>query len=203
MVHGIEQIKKMNEEATPALHYWREPAVPRHVVQMLVVDPNGHILVMHRSDKVKSAKNVWSIPTGTHEIGESIQSCIVRELYEEFNLIAERAFILEQYENIAGDISPPHYHWVLSIYAILVKDVKVAVNKEPELHDQMIFPNWSTIDDQWFKSHQFHPSLHTLISKSLGTWLNMVAATLQAINKGNPFGAIPPSLFQNLGIPHH
>jgi ADP-ribose pyrophosphatase YjhB (NUDIX family) len=180
--------------------YWKEPAVPRHVLQMLIADPNGNVLIMHRSDKVKSAKNVWSIPTGTHELGESIHTCIIRELFEEFDLLAERAFILEQYENIAGDISPPHYHWVLSIYGVLVKDVTKAVNKEPELHDQMIFPNWSTITPEWFDSHQFHPSLHPLISKNLGTWLLMINTTMSAIAMGNPFGSIDPLLFQKLGL---
>jgi ADP-ribose pyrophosphatase YjhB (NUDIX family) len=84
---------------------WKQPAVPRHVVQAFIVDHNENLLLMHRSDKVKSAKNVWSIPTGTHELGESAPACLFREIKEEFDLEVKYTYLIDQYENIAGDIS--------------------------------------------------------------------------------------------------
>ena len=139
---------------------WKEPAVPRHVIQMLIVDPNQRCLIMHRSNNVRSARNVWSIPTGEHEIGETIEQCAFRELEEEYGLIGNDITLLSQYENIAGDESPPHYHWILSIYGIHADDVTKAVNKEPDKHDQMIFPRMRDISDEFFDTHRFHVSLH-------------------------------------------
>ncbi len=147
---------------------WKSPAVPRHVLQMLVFDSACTLLVIHRSDKVKSAKNVWSIPTGTHEIGETAKSCIKRELDEEFGLYASNSFIIDQYENIAGDDpSKEQYHWVLSIYGVLVPSVREYINKEPDLHDQVeVIPFIDFTTPEFFNEHPFHPSLHTTLKNN-------------------------------------
>lgn len=151
--------------------YWKEPAVPRHVIQMLVVDMNDNVLFLHRSDKVRSAKNVWSIPSGEHDIGETVHACASRELEEEYGLTVIDSYILTQYENIAGDLTPPHYHWVISIYKVIVDDVHKAVNKEPDKHDQMLIVNISDIGPTFFDEHQFHPSLHELVRTKLTDWV--------------------------------
>ena len=70
-----------------------EPAIPRSVVQMVPVDLEGRLLVMHRSDKVRSAKNVWSFPSGLHDIGETQEQSVARELLEEYDLKLRRAAI--------------------------------------------------------------------------------------------------------------
>jgi ADP-ribose pyrophosphatase YjhB (NUDIX family) len=145
---------------------WKEPAVPRHVIQMLVGDGTKY-LIMHRSNNVRSARNVWSIPSGEHEIGETIQACAYRELEEEYGLVALDHVLLDQYENIAGDESPPHYHWVISLYGIKVEDVTKAINREPDKHDQMIFPTHQELNKEFFESHQFHPSLHETLNSNI------------------------------------
>jgi ADP-ribose pyrophosphatase YjhB (NUDIX family) len=151
--------------------YWKEPAVPRHVIQMLVIDMEDNILFLHRSNKVRSAKNVWSIPSGEHDIGETVHACACRELQEEYGLTVIDSHILKQYENIAGDAEPPHYHWVISIYKVIVDDVHKAVNKEPDKHDQMLIINADKLDISFFDTHQFHPSLHELIKNKIYNWL--------------------------------
>lgn len=157
--------------STQAHDYWKTPAVPRHVLQMLICDEDSRVLVMHRSNNVRSARNVWSIPTGEHEIGETIQNCLERELEEEYGLKAEGAMLLDQYENIAGDEAPPHYHWVLSIYAVFVKNVTLAINKEPEKHDEMIFPYANEMNFEFFDTHKFHPSLHDLLAMNFYNYM--------------------------------
>lgn len=154
---------------------WKEPAVPRHVIQMLPYDRSGKFLMMHRSNNVRSARNVWSIPTGEHEIGERIFECASRELWEEYGLIINQLRFLTQYENIAGDEAPPHYHWVLSIYGAEVDDVTQAVNKEPDKHDQMIFPTIEEVSHpNFFDNHRFHNSLHYIISLQFPHWLDLL-----------------------------
>lgn len=139
---------------------WKEPRVPRHVVQFIFVDPKGRFMVMQRSDKVRSAKNCWSFPSGMHEIGESIGTTIAREAEEEYGIteILQRIHLCT-YENIAGDGVGPQYHWVISLYAVLVPDVTVCVNKEPDKHPIMEFDHLNRWQDwQWFEEHEFHHS---------------------------------------------
>lgn len=156
--------------------YWKEPAVPRHVIQMLVVDKNYRVLIMHRSNNVRSARNVWSIPTGEHEIGETIQSCAIRELYEEYGLKGTSILLLHQYENIAGDEQPPHYHWVLSIYAVSVEDVRAAINREPDKHDLMKFVDIEKelMQPEFFSEHKFHSSLHDIFKENIYEWYQRI-----------------------------
>ncbi len=156
---------------------WKDPAVPRHVIQMLITD-GKHYLFMHRSNNVRSARNVWSIPSGEHEIGETIQACAYRELEEEYDLKAKGLLLLDQYENIAGDENPPHYHWVISLYGIKVDDVGQAINKEPDKHDALIFPHWKDLTESFFDSHQFHESLHDKLKLNIAGYMGIMELML-------------------------
>lgn len=141
---------------------WKEPAVPRHVVQAFVIDKEGLLLLMHRSDKVRSAKNVWSIPSGEHEIGETTSDSICREIFEEYGLEAVKTQMLDLYENIAGDPEPnaEQYHWVISLFLVEVADVTKAINREPDKHDLMVFINYDYLyTDEFLLKYQFHESL--------------------------------------------
>lgn len=139
---------------------WKHPAIPRHAVQMLVYDKNEKFILMHRSNNVRSARNVWSIPTGLHDIGETIDQTIKRELIEECGLNALRHTLLGQYENIAGDSdSVKQYHWVLSVYAVEVADVTKMVNVEPEKHDILKFLQITAmLEGTFLDEHKFHAS---------------------------------------------
>ena len=101
---------------------WKEPKVPRHVVQFIFLDPKGRFMVMRRSNTVRSARNCWSFPSGMHEIGQTIGETIAREAEEEYGIteILQRIQLCT-YENIAGDEGGPQYHWVISLYAVLVR----------------------------------------------------------------------------------
>lgn len=148
---------------------WKKPAVPRHVVQMLITDDYNRVLVMHRSNNVRSARNVWSIPTGEHEIGETIQETAKRELMEEYGLeliVGSHIDCLFQYENIAGDAdADEQYHWVITVYRVRVFDVRKAINREPDKHDKMEFVDLNVMlyDDKWKAEHTFHESLDRLL----------------------------------------
>jgi ADP-ribose pyrophosphatase YjhB (NUDIX family) len=143
---------------------WLHP-YPQHVVQLFLVDEHERFLLMHRSDKVRSAKNVWSIPSGTHEIGESVGECIRREMQEEYHLNVLSSCLVGQYENIAGDDNAEgQYHWIMTLYAGFVQDVTLAVNKEPDKHDEMHFALLDKLADEDFLDlYRFHQSLHSYL----------------------------------------
>ncbi len=140
---------------------WKYPVVPRHAIQMLVYDESEKLILMHRSNNVRSARNVWSIPTGLHDIGESIEQTIKRELIEECRLKVTRYKLISQYENIAGDADAvKQYHWVLSVYAVQVEDVTKMVNVEPEKHDELKFIDLKELLDYntFLRNYRFHDS---------------------------------------------
>lgn len=137
-----------------------EAAVPRTAVQMIPVDSKGNVLLMHRSPKVRSAANVWSFPSGLHDIGERWWETGTRELIEEYGLDARHFQSLGIYENISGDEpSRPQWHWVIILAAVLVEDVTVAVNKEPDKHDIMQFIPIEVLQHSDFtRQYPFHQS---------------------------------------------
>lgn len=144
---------------------WKNPAIPRHVVQMIPVDLTRKFLVMHRSNNVRSARNCWSFPSGMHDIGETIKQCAVRELKEEYGLNTLKYQNLGVYENIAPDKdAKEQYHWVITLGTCIVEDVTKAENKEPEKHDKMEFTNLDDfMSSDWWDNHQFHESFMTAI----------------------------------------
>ncbi len=137
-------------------------SVPRHVLQMLVVDPQGRILLLHRSNNVRSARNLWSFPSGLHDIGETAFECAQRELKEEFNLVGTDPVWLGMYENIAPDKDQvEQYHWVITMIGMRVESFNDLVNREPDKHDKVELKNVEgeiRYSDFW-KRYPVHPSL--------------------------------------------
>lgn len=190
---------------------WKQPAVPRSVVQVLPVDHQGNMLLLHRSNTVRSARNVWSIPTGTQEVGESLQDTIVREIQEEFNLTPLLMSLIGIYENIAGDKSycslcnvesglthethcplhesepsqpyPEQYHWVINFYVIFVENItKDMINKEPDKHDQVAtIPYASFLDPSFFTTYNFHPTLTAFLTQHKEAICYHIQSTLEPL----------------------
>jgi ADP-ribose pyrophosphatase YjhB (NUDIX family) len=150
---------------------FKDPAVPRHVVQMFCVDRLGRVLVIHRSNKVRSARNIWSLPSGMHDVGETIETTIDRELEEEFAIKPDAYGYLGVYENIAGDpTAKEQYHWVITCFACRIPTFDVLVNREPEKHDQFAFVDLSVLKHLCVL-HEFH--------QSFVQWFNHNAAMIE------------------------
>ena len=153
--------------------HWNLPAVPRHVIQMFVIDQECNLLLMHRSSTVRSAPNVWSYPSGMHEIGDTAMDTITRELKEELSLTPMTALMLDQYENIAGDPLyvenslaelRPQFHWVISIYIVIVEDCTKFINNEPDKHDRIKIAAIEDISStEFLEWHRAHDSLHSTL----------------------------------------
>jgi ADP-ribose pyrophosphatase YjhB (NUDIX family) len=115
---------------------WKDPAIPRSAMQVIPVTEDGEILTIYRGPAVRSARNVWSFPTGLHDIGETLHQCADRELKEEFNLsIIGNSELLGTYENIAPEQESggPQYHWVMTVLAAVVNKDEFE-NREPDKH---------------------------------------------------------------------
>jgi 8-oxo-dGTP pyrophosphatase MutT (NUDIX family) len=124
--------------------------------------------IFHRAANLRSAGNVWSTPSGMHDIGETVEQTIIKELNEEFGL-GDEVINFEpvfQYENIAGDPlfnqdgSPRlQYHWVISVYEVCMGRLDKYVNKEPSKHDSTVILPWSIwFDEDTYNTYKFHPT---------------------------------------------
>ncbi|WP_043266106.1 NUDIX domain-containing protein [Streptomyces sp. CT34] len=65
------------------IDYFHDPNAPKAnsvvlAVTAVVRDEDGRVLLIHRTDN-----NLWALPGGGHDIGESIAQTVVREVEEE------------------------------------------------------------------------------------------------------------------------
>ena len=115
-------------------------ARPYVTVIGFAMDGQGKFPIFFRSNKVRSAKNAWSMPSGLHEIGLPWWQQFSNELKEELNLdtIQGTARKIGFYEAIIHDKpGEDNWHWVLLLMAMRVKTLETMVNKEPEKHSDV------------------------------------------------------------------
>ena len=155
---------------------WAKPAVPRHVIQFVVVDEAGRVILLHRSNTVRSARNVWSFPSGMHDIGKTATEIIAQEMREELgldlNIDTDTIECLGQYENIAGDVLLlEQWHWVITMYMVTIQDCGAAVNMEPSKHDRLVLAPMAEVFNSFvqpwnaFGRWEMHPSIWTWMEK--------------------------------------
>jgi 8-oxo-dGTP pyrophosphatase MutT (NUDIX family) len=63
--------------------------IERRVAVVLLVDPQGRILMQHRDANARTAANQWAFPGGSIEPGEEPIDAARRELFEETGLTAD------------------------------------------------------------------------------------------------------------------
>ncbi|WP_028849639.1 NUDIX hydrolase [Thermocrispum municipale] len=79
------------------IDYYYDPDAPKAnsvvpSVTVAVQDRRGRILLVHKTDN-----DLWALPGGGHEIGESISETAVREVKEETGVIVEPTGIIGLY----------------------------------------------------------------------------------------------------------
>ena len=84
------------------IDYIDDPDAPRAnsvvpSVVAIVQDDQGRVLLIHKTDN-----NLWALPGGGHEIGESIVDTVIREVKEETGFDVE-------VETITGTYTNPHH----------------------------------------------------------------------------------------------
>lgn len=154
---------------------------PRPYVNIMgfAYDQHGKFLVIHRSDKVRSARNVWSFPGGLHECGDSFAERFATECHEEFGLyvMPTKFRIIGVYEAVMNGTNEPNWHWVNLLCAAQVVSFRDLGNREPEKHDAYTIINYNTlfsdyINRPWSKGTvnallQFSPQIKAAVESEL------------------------------------
>src|SRR5215470_19920593 len=86
--HEMQRIDHFNDPNAPKAN----ALIP--AASAIITNDQGHLLLHRRSDN-----NLWSLPGGTMEIGESISQTVVREVQEETGLLVEPQSIVGIYSN--------------------------------------------------------------------------------------------------------
>ena len=110
-----------------------DDARPYTSVIGLIVGPDGKMIVQHRSNGVRSAKNAWSLPSGLHEVGLTMPKQFCTEALEELDVhvIPESVEFVDCFEAILPE---DQWHWVLHLFIAYSPDTTFT-NKEPDKHD--------------------------------------------------------------------
>ncbi len=100
-----------------------------------VIDSSGHILLIQRSDN-----NLWAMPGGFLEVGESPSAGVLREVLEETGVACEARSLIGVFDSLYSGSSYP-----LQIFQLVFLC-------EPLTDEEIITPSHKleTLDIQWF-----------------------------------------------------
>jgi ADP-ribose pyrophosphatase YjhB (NUDIX family) len=138
---------------------------PQVTTSGFAYDRHGFFPILWRSDKVRSAKNCWSVPSGLHVVGYTFEEQFAVELYEELGLkpLIETADTIGVYENIA---CVDNWHWCITVLTMQVETLDSLVNKEPDKHSKIERIHVSDLmKDEIVQSMNWAPNLKEAILK--------------------------------------
>jgi ADP-ribose pyrophosphatase YjhB (NUDIX family) len=147
---------------------WQSFAEPRPYPCVIgfAFDARGYFPAHRRSETVRSAKGRWSLPSGLHEVGYTLEQQFCVELAEELNLTADPAdsIKLGVYEAILPD---DNWHWVMNVMAARVDSLSCMLNREPEKHPVMKIFHVDDLEnlDSEFYQLEFTPYLGETLRK--------------------------------------
>lgn len=148
------------------LDEWNVPhdAKPQVTVMGVVYDDAGNFPILYRSNRVRSAKNCWSLPSGWHEVGMSLTEQLAVEAHEELDVMAipKTGEIIGVYENIA---TRDNWHWVMVIMTMRVRTLKGLRNVEPEKHSEIAIYKYTDILCEKFIKRPWAPYLGDALEK--------------------------------------
>jgi ADP-ribose pyrophosphatase YjhB (NUDIX family) len=136
---------------------------PYVTVSVVAIDGEGRLALLHRSDKVRSARNCWSLPSGLHEVGRTMQAQFAEELREELKLFPyeNSCAMIGDYENIKPDGDEhPAWHWVIKVMVMRVRSIDELVNSEPDKHDKIDVVHY---ESDWIHGRVWAPRLEAFL----------------------------------------
>jgi 8-oxo-dGTP diphosphatase len=89
------------------------PEAPLIGIGAVIVSERRVLLVQRGREPLKGH---WSLPGGLIEVGESLQSAVVREVQEETGLLVEPLELIELLDRIHRDGDRVRYHYVIADY---------------------------------------------------------------------------------------
>jgi len=87
-------------------------------VGAVIVD-HGRVLLVRRGHEPLLGR--WSLPGGLIELGETLQSALVREVWEETGLMVEPVELVELIDSIHRDGERVRFHFVIADYLCRVQ----------------------------------------------------------------------------------
>lgn len=125
-----------------------EPNPTRVGVGVFLLDPDGRVLLLHRTSK--HGNGTWGPPGGNVDFGEDPVHAAIRETLEETGLALDVNEV--HFVGYTNDLFPEsNQHYVLFCFAARIHDPAVIRLNEPHKFDQF----------QWFKPHNFPVNLFT------------------------------------------
>jgi len=155
-------------------------ARPYTTVSGIAFDSKGNFPLLHRSENVRSARNCWSLPSGLHEVGLTMQEQFSIELREEMGLITvpHTNRVISDYENIRPDgDDKPGWHWVIKFMVVRVETLETLINNEPDKHDKIEIVNYLS---NWWENRQWAPKLGEFIFANRDLITNKIEDLLMA-----------------------
>ena len=113
MLHLEQQPAVSLDKVTRVLMMREYPDAARVGVGAVVVH-EGRVLLVQRGRE--PLKGQWSLPGGMLEVGESLQSAVIREIREETGLIVETVELVELLDRIYREGERVRYHYVIADY---------------------------------------------------------------------------------------
>jgi len=89
------------------------PEAPRIGIGAVIVHQGGVLLVQRGREPLKGH---WSLPGGLVELGESLQTAVIREIEEETGLLVEPVELIELLDRIHREGERIRYHYVIADY---------------------------------------------------------------------------------------
>jgi len=124
-----------------------------HKVVVGALTREGRVLLVHRSPSKRAYPNVWDLPGGVIEPGESELGALTRELHEELGVQIATGSASHLCRLTAGPREEPAL-----LSAWLVRDWQgTPANVAPEEHD----------DIGWFGLEELPPPAHVLVRAAL------------------------------------
>ena len=117
---------------------------------------NNKILILKRSDKVRSMKGLWSGVSGIIENNEKPADRAIIEIYEEIGIKKEKIILIKSKEKIK--ISSPQYEnheWEVFSYLFETMETKIKLNWENSEF------KWIEVDE--LKNYETVPSLEKIL----------------------------------------
>jgi 8-oxo-dGTP diphosphatase len=119
---------------------------------------DNHILLTVRGKE--PSKGMWGLPGGVVEIGETRVEALIREVYEETNIIVEPIELLTVFDSVSRDEDEKvKYHYILFEYLCKF------VSGDLKPGDDAPEAKWVSIDD--LSSIPIMPSTRRFIEKTL------------------------------------
>lgn len=131
--------------------------IPKPAVSALIVE-NGRVLLVKRG--CEPNKNLWSLPGGSIEPGETIKEATAREVLEETSLVVE-------VEDVAGahDVISREGDRILFHYVIVISRAKI-ISGELWASDDAADAQWIPLNE--ISAYSTTPGLSERLAKMVG-----------------------------------